>query len=111
MNWETIKTSKDASVLDGITVEVDKTDSSFRSITLLDKSGSKLRVRIDSYNLYIDVPAKPKTEKRWAVKGEYRGLPVDETFEDKYEATQRRNEIDYGNEAITVSEVEVEIPF
>jgi hypothetical protein len=110
MNWETVKTNKDAT-LDGIDIEIDKSDSSITSVTFTDKSGGKLRIRMDSYTMRVDIPAKPKTEKKWALKGEFKGLPVDETFDSEYQANNRRDDIDYGNKDLVVEEVEVEIPF
>ena len=110
MNWETIKTSKDA-VLEGVSIEIDKSDSSTTSVILTDVNGLKLRVRLDSYSMKVEVPAKPKTEKKWELKGEFKGLPVEEKFDSEYEAKSRRDELEYGNEDIAISEIDVEIPF
>jgi hypothetical protein len=110
MNWEMVKASKDA-MLDGIEVEIDKTDSSVTSITFTDKSGAKLRARLDSYSLRLEIPAKPKTEKKWALKGEFKGLPVDEKFDSEYAAQSRRDDLDYDNKNLLIEEVDVEIPF
>ena len=111
MNWETIKRTTDAAILDGITVTIDKTDSTTNAVTLTDKSGASLRIRLDSYTLKVEIPAKPKTEKKFTLSGEYKGLPVAEVFNTKYDATIRRDEIDYGNEALVVKEEDVEIPW
>lgn len=110
MNWETVKTNKDAA-LDGISIEIDKSESSITAITFTDKSGGTLRVRMDSYTMRAEIPAKPKTEKKWALKGKFKGLPVDEKFDTAYQAEARRDDLDYGNKELVVEEVEVEIPF
>lgn len=111
MNWETVKANKDAAVLDGIEIEIDKSDSSTTAVTMTDKAGNRLRLRMDSYTLRVEVPAKPKTEKMWALRGEFKGLPVDETFESAYRAENRRDELEYGNKDMVIEEVDVEIPF
>jgi len=110
MNWETVKASKDA-VLDGVAIEIDKADSSTTAVIFTDSRGGKLRLRLDSYRICIEVPAKPKTEKKFALKGEFKGLQVNETFDSQYLAENRRDDIDYGNKELLVEEVEVEIPF
>ena len=107
MLWQTVKHSKDV-VLQGISIEIDKVNSSFSLVTLTDAAGNKLRIRQESYNMQVEVPAKPEKEKKWAVRGEFKGLQVDETFDGKYEAESRRDDLD---SSLTVEETEVEIPF
>lgn len=110
MNWETIKKSADASILDGITVEIDKTDISTNAVTLTDGKGNKIRVRLSSYDLHVEVPAKVKVEKKFKVEGEIKGVKVDEIFDHKYEADARVSDLGY-DAVVAVSEVDSEIQF
>jgi hypothetical protein len=107
MNWETVKQVKDAQ-LEGVTVEIDKADGRFHSVVVTDAKGKKLRVRYESYSMAVEVPAPPKTEKKFVLQGEYKGLKVSETFDSEHAATNRRYDLD---DSLTIQETEVEIPF
>lgn len=103
MKW-TRMTKPSEVKLEGVTLDIDQTNNSITAITAKDASGNQVKFSLDSYNLYILVPAAPKMVKKWALRGEYKGLQVDELFEYEHEANSRRYEL--GDE-LTVSEVEV----
>lgn len=113
MKWETVKSAKDV-VLEGLSFEIDKTDSSLNSVTISDAAGNQFRVRMSSYSMYLEVPAKPKMVEKFAVKGSVLGLDVNEQFDNEYEAGKRKEELDgaYGA-SIDVCKALVpdEIPF
>ncbi len=99
-------------VLSGIEIEIDRTDSSVNEIRLKDADGNFLRISNRSYNMTVEVPAKPKMVKNYAVNGVIAGVKVDEKFEHKYEADNRKEELiaalRYSEEtAVKVEEVEV----
>jgi len=116
MIWESAKSAKQI-VLDGVTVEVDKADSSLVSVTLTDSKGNKVRVRHNSYNMCVEIPAAPKLVDKFVVTGDVVGVPVSEVFDNKYEAENRRDDLvnETRNERATVSvekiQIEEEIPF
>jgi hypothetical protein len=92
MNWTTPKSQKEV-LLDGVTVEVDRNENSFVSVTLTDASGHKIRVRKNDYSIVLEVPKPAETKEKFAVTGTLRGVPVSETFEHEYEALQRKNDL------------------
>lgn len=111
MNWTNVKKASDIE-LSGIEVLIDKTDNTINVVTLTDACGNTIRIRMSSYTMYVEVPAKPVMVKHYAVQGKVAGLTVSETFESKYEADNRRDElisaVRYGeDEAVKVEEVEV----
>lgn len=92
MNWTKVKNGKQV-VLDGITIEIDRSDTSVMSITLKDAAGHVVRARYESYNMYIEVPAAPKTVEKVALNGTVLGLPVKEVFDSEYQANDRKEEL------------------
>lgn len=104
MKFQTIK--KDSEVfLNGVNVSIDRVDNSLRSITLTDDVGNVVKVQIASYSMEILVPAAPKMVEKFMLKGNVCGLIVNEQFDDKYSAENRKNEI----ESNTRSECELTI--
>lgn len=95
MNWTTPKSQKEV-LLDGVTVEVDRNENSFVSVTLTDASGHKVRVRKNDYSVVIEVPKPAETKEKFAVTETLRRIPVAETFDHEYEALQRKNDLSDG---------------
>ena len=116
MIWTTPKSAKDVQ-LDGVTIEIDKKDTSFLSVTLTDKSGHKFRTRYENYSLSLEVPQPPETKDASVLSGNVMGLPVRETFEDDYKAIQRKGELTRNLDdgqfdlKIETEPVEQDIPF
>ena len=116
MIWTTPKSAKDVQ-LDGVTIEIDKKDTSFLSVTLTDKSGHKFRTRYENYSLSLEVPQPPETKDASVLSGNVMGLPVRETFEDDYKAHLRKAELtqtlDEGQFDLKIESepVEQDIPF
>lgn len=108
MNWDNIKGVGDIA-LDGIKAEIEMHNGSVKSIELSDGKGGRLKASLDSYSLCLLVPAKPKMKDAHLLKGEFRGLPVKELFEQEYEAKQRLREITDGSDdgALTIEKVKV----
>lgn len=92
MIWEKAKSAKQL-VLDGINIEVDKSDSTLVGVTFTDATGRKVRVRYESYNMCVEIPQAPKTTDKFAVRGTVNGLHVDETFDHEYQANDRKEEL------------------
>jgi hypothetical protein len=112
MIWTRVKDRKQL-VLDGISIEADKSDSSLRSVTFTDGAGHKVRVLIDSYTLYVEVPAPPKMVEKFEVSGVIAGVPVTEQFDDSYSADNRKRELESHDAEVAIATVSVEqdIPF
>lgn len=101
--WTGVKHNSEVE-LAGVTVEIDKTDTTLNCITLTDANGNTARIRMSSYSMYLEVPAKPKLVKKFAVKGTFRGIDVNEVFDNQYQAEDRSAELD---REVEVTEVEV----
>lgn len=117
MDFQRIKQSADAK-LDGVTVSIERVNDSNQSVTFTDVTGRILKIAKGQYGeLDVLIPAPPKKTKKYAVTGRLLGtLPVNETFAERYEADTRKGEIekasDYSDKNdLTVTEVEVDIPF
>ena len=105
MKWTRLKTST-ANILDGIKIESDYSETVLKSVTLTDASGHVARVVIDSYSLYLEVPAPPATEKKWELSGTFKGLAVRELFAYEHEAKYRRDEL---SDELSIAEVDVPV--
>ena len=92
MNWQKVKWNKQI-ILEGITADVDHSDTTLVAVTLTDAKGNKLRIRYESYVMHAEVPAAPKTVEKIALNGTVLGLPVAEIFDDKYKAEDRKEEL------------------
>lgn len=92
MNWTTPKSQKEV-LLDGVTIEIDRNETTFLSVTLTDASGRKIRVRKNDYSVVLEIPKPAETKEKFAVVGTLRGVPVSETFDHEYEALQRQNDL------------------
>jgi hypothetical protein len=92
MNWTRVKSDKQL-VLSGISVATERSDTSLKSVTFTDGVGNTVRVYIDSYNLYAEIPSPPKTVEKYAVIGTVQGLSVNENFDNQYEADNRLEEL------------------
>jgi hypothetical protein len=116
MDWTKAKTKKDL-VLEGISIDVDRSDASVRSVTFTDSTGHVVRVRYSDYSMAVEIPALPTTKEKFAVVGSIAGVPVNETFEDSYAANSRKRDLENvlrGDEPdLKVESVQVpeEIPF
>jgi hypothetical protein len=92
MNWTKIKSSKQVA-LEGVSVEIERSDTSLIAVTLEDSRGNKLRVRLESYCMITEIPALPKMVEKIALKGTVLGLKVEETFDTARGANDRKEEL------------------
>lgn len=107
MNYESVKKPSDLK-LEGITIDVEMRDGAPYAVTLTDAKGGHVKIVRNDYSMSILVPAKAKRVKRWAVRGEVRGLKVDENFEEKYQAQQRCDDLNDIGEGFKPEEIEVD---
>ena len=114
MNLIALKSPKDLK-LDGIAVDCEFHDGSLASCTLTDSKGQIVKFALDSYCLRAYVPAPPKKKTVHVVSGTVRvaGTPIREEFEEPYQATMRRSELEQADvcDSVAVAVEEVEIPF
>lgn len=97
--------------LNGITVDLDVVNETVKGITLRDTAGGILKVVESGYAISVQVPAPPKTEKRWRVAGSLLGIDMCKDFADQYEAKRERDRLVGGapESDLKVEEVEVQI--
>jgi hypothetical protein len=109
MKFKSVKKASEIK-LAGITATLDVVDNSTQSITLDDEEGNSVRIAIRSYNLYVEVPAPPETEKKYQLVGHVLDLPVDRVFDEKYEAeNERRRLSDAAHAELEVKEIHVPV--
>lgn len=82
--------------LAGVTVTFDTTNDALRGVYLRDEHGNRCRIVIENYsNLYAQVPAPPKTEKMYVLRGEVPAIgPIARQFSEKFEAEDAKREIE-----------------
>lgn len=112
MRFVTIKRASEIK-LEGITARLDVVNNIQKGILLSDSKGNVLRVRISNYSdISIEVQAPPEVEKKHKVTGTVLELPVEKTFDDRYEADRELSRLEGaapGNTDLKVEEVEVPI--
>lgn len=112
-NFVSVKNASEIK-LDGITVALDKANDSLKAVYLSDGKGGVLRIVLDSYSICAQVPAPPKKEKRYVLRGTVDGIGrIERQFESQFDADQARREIESklrGDFDFTVTHEEVELP-
>lgn len=81
--------------LEGIKVAEVVGDTDIKSITLEDKKGKQLKISYGSYDVAVYGSKEPEYENKWVLRGNYKGIQVNEVFDEKYEASKRHGELDY----------------
>jgi hypothetical protein len=111
MNFQTAKKPSDVN-LEGIAIEFDVRDGCLVAVDLTDGKGGHFRIaKTDYSSIGAFVPAKPKLVEKWALRGTFFGLKVDELFADEWSAKQRADELGYADGSKGVCTVEkVEVP-
>lgn len=112
MNFVTAKKPSDIK-LAGIAVHFERVNDSLKVVTLTDGKGGVCRFKAGSYeSADVTVPAPPKKETKYVLRGE---LPVvgaiEKMFDEKYEADTAQRELEgahRGDLNLTVSKEEVE---
>lgn len=109
MKFERVKKVSEIQ-LEGITIEVDQTDSTINHVTLTDAKGNLVRFGVVSFNFVVEVPAKPKTVKRFQVEGTVVGaMMVPEVYEYLSMAQDRVNTLRRETEVHSLQIVEVDV--
>jgi hypothetical protein len=92
VKFKSVKKSAEVA-LAGIKVDIDFVDGSIKAVNLTDANGAFVRITERGYNLYVEIPAPPETEKKYQLKGSVLGLPVDKLFDDEFSANQEKNRL------------------
>jgi hypothetical protein len=112
MKFERIK--KDSQLtLNGVTFETEYHDSALQGVTMRDAAGNVVRLALNSYSLYALVPAKPTVVKRHRVAGTVAGFPVEQFFENDYDATRAKSHYESklrSDEDVALTITVVEVP-
>jgi hypothetical protein len=86
-----------ADLLPGLTLDSEFRDGQLKAIEIFDGDGALVAkiAACDSYEMSVKVfvPAKPKLVDKWTVRGSVLGLPVDEQFENQWDANNRKGEL------------------
>ncbi len=93
MKYQNLKKDSEA-FLNGIKIEIDRVDNNPRAVTLTDDVGNILKIQITSYNFEVLVPAAPKMKEVYSVRGNICGVVVNEQFDDKSLAGNRKDELE-----------------
>jgi hypothetical protein len=112
MDWTSLKKSADIA-LSGITVVIERTDSSISSIVLTDASGHQVRCS-SPYGMSIYVPKAPEKKTVHLVKASALdgAASVEERFEQEFEAKERARDLERaGADAVQIVPIEEEIFF
>jgi hypothetical protein len=111
MKTQTIKSLSEIK-LAGIVVDGEVRDGSIKSVRLTDQEGRMVQFCVQQYDvLNVAVPTKPKMVKKWAVRGTFMGLPVDEVFPSFHAAEKRRDGFNEQNREQTNLDIEeVQMP-
>ncbi|MGH8266900.1 MAG: hypothetical protein ACRETH_05480 [Steroidobacteraceae bacterium] len=110
MRFRTAKKGADV-VLAGIKAELDIVDGTTHGITLSDGQGHVVHITQRGYNLFVEVPAPPATEKKYKLHGHVLDVPVERLFDEEFEANQekRRLEDETARHELKVEHVDVEV--
>lgn len=111
-NFVSIKSASEIK-LEGVTVTLDKVNDCLKGVYIADGSGGMCRIVLDSYSLSAQIPAPPKKEKRYVLRGTIDGIGrIDRQFEQQWDADQAKRDIEgklRGDSDLTVTQEEVEI--
>lgn len=114
MNLKTIKNASDMK-LDGVTFECEFRDKTLAAVTCTDKSGNLVRFVLENYAVraLVLAPAEKKTVHVVTGTVKVLGSKVREEFEEPYQASDRRAELESADvlDEVAVTVEEVEIPF
>lgn len=92
MKFKSVKKASDI-VLDGCVVSLDQVEGSIKAVNVKDAKGNRLRVRIDSYNMSVEVPAPPETVTKYRLHGQVIGINVDKIFDEEHEAEDEKKRL------------------
>lgn len=114
MNLKTIKNAGELK-LDGVTFDCEFRDKTLAAVTLTDKSGNLVRFVLENYSVRALVPAAPEKKTVHVVSAKVRvvGTEIREQFDELYEATSRRSELEQADvcDEVKVATEEIEVPF
>jgi len=81
-----------------------------RAVYFRDAKGNHCRVAIESYSMFVHIPAPPKKVKRYVLSGE---LPVigkfSKHFAEKYEAEAAESDLPSGAENVQINCEEIQV--
>lgn len=110
MKFKSVKKSSEV-VLAGIKADLDIVDGVVKGITLTDAKGSIVRVCERAYNMYVEIPAPPETEKKHKLSGTVLGLPVEKLYDHDFQANDEKRRLSGAviDAELTVEEVQVPV--
>lgn len=113
MRFQKIKSLKEIAI-PGVSIELDETDSSLRTVTFLVGDVPVCRVAMDNYSMQLQRIADPKTKEVYRVSGTILGLPVLKDFDTDWSAQEEASRLRRGveiesNAVITVEKATVEV--
>jgi len=109
MRFTEVKKDSDVA-LAGIKAEIHWKDKEPSEITLTDGEGRCVRIVRDQYGrLDILVPAPPEKVTKYRVRGRFAdAVDIDESYEDKFDADRRRDELEAKDPGFSKSTIEVD---
>lgn len=114
MDWKKIERSAEAQ-LDGVSIAITRENGSITAVDFTDSAGKKVRVSLNSYSMFVLVPAKPETRKVTVIKGTVADVPVETVIEepaDSYAVSSKARDLECaGAIDVTKTEIDEEIPF
>lgn len=115
MKYQNVKSVGEIKLPPNTTIELDQVDSSYKAVSFFIDGKFAFRVAMDSYNMYLQRQADPKTKEVYRLSGNILGIPVLKDFDHEWnaneEASRLRNGIQEAEKATLVVEktlIEVE---
>lgn len=114
MDWKKIERSVEAQ-LGGVSIAVTRENGSITAVDFTDAAGKQVRVSLNSYSMFVLVPAKPETRKVTEINGAVAGVPFSTVIEEpasSYEVTSKVRDLQSaGADDVAAKEIDQEIPF
>lgn len=96
MKYQNVKSVGEIKLPPNTTIELDQVDSSYKAISFFIDGKFAFRVAMDSYNMYLQRQADPKTKEVYRLSGTLLGIPVTKDFDDEWSAKREYDRLENG---------------
>lgn len=92
--------------LEGLSVvDIVSENNNLKALTLSDKKGNIIKFQYLDYRVSLFAVAEPKFEKKWVLKGNFKGLEIKEVYDYESDAKNRKEELDDCDTLVIVNEL------
>jgi len=113
MRYQNVKSISEVILPPGMTAELEQINDSLKSIAFSIDGKFSFRVTLDSYNMYLQRIADPKTKEVYRVSGTVIGIPVCKDFDSEWSAKEEVSRLrsSVGSDLdVTVTVEKIKIP-